>query len=94
MAFTRTIINRRMVAGDIEETGTWVMDPGTTTGVITPAFSGQGINAGITEILIGGSTSDTNSAALVNNIDAQRRTMRITSAANDTGKYFLRGRVA
>lgn len=94
MAFTKTVINRRMVAGDIEETGTWALTAGSTTGVITPAFSGQGISAGIIEILMYGAGSDTNSAALVWNLSSDRKTLQITSAANDTGEYFIRGRVA
>ena len=96
MAFTNTVINRFMQAGGvIVEQGTWVLTGGSTTGVITPAVNGQGINnAGIFEIYQPMVTSDTNSAALTDNLATNRKTLRVTSVANDTGTYTLVGRVA
>lgn len=96
MAFTNSVVNRFMQAGGvIVEQGTWTLTGGSTTGVITPATNGQGINnAGIFEIYQPMVTSDTNSAALVDNLATNRKTLRVTSAANDTGTYTLVGRVA
>jgi len=96
MAFIKNVVNRFMQAGGvIVEQGTWDLTGGDTTGVITPATNGQGIsNAGIYEIYQPLVTSDTNSAALVDNLASDRKTLRVTSAANDNGTYTIVGRVA
>jgi hypothetical protein len=96
MAFITKVVNRIMQAGGvIVEQGTWDLTAGSTTGVITPAVNGQGItNAGIFEIYQPMVTSDTNSAALVDNLAADRKTLRVTSVADDNGTYTIVGRVA
>lgn len=95
MAFIKTVVNRFMQAGGvIVEQGTWDLTAGDTTGVITPATTGQGISGGIYEIYEPMLTSDTNSAAMVGNLASDRKTLRVTSAANDNGTYSIVGRVA
>lgn len=95
MAFTNTVVNRVMRNGVIEESGTWALSGGSTSGTITPATSGQGINATIIDInQTYGAGSNTPSAALVVKLNSGRKTMLITSAANDTGTYFISGTAA
>lgn len=96
MAFTKTVSRRFMAAGELIEEGSWVLSGGDTAGTIVPATSGQGIAAGIREITDFSLASDTNSPDLVGNLNgagaaSNRAELIVTSAANDTGFYTIKG---
>lgn len=94
MAFAHAVTDRVVVGGRMTEYGTWTMTAGTTTGDITPAITGNGYGAGIFRIEEEDVESNGASAAMVPTLNALRSTLTITSVANDTGTYTIKGPIA
>lgn len=90
MAFTNTVLERGINAGAFFERGTFASTGGSTGGTITPQYTGNGLNGGIRSIqtAIFGSDGNTN---IAQNYSVGNATVTITTAANDTGEYYISG---
>ena len=90
MPFTNTVIERGINGAEFYEKGTFASTGGSTGGTITPQQTGSGLSAGIRSIRKTTFGSDTN-ANIAQNLSLGGETVTITTAANDTGEYFISG---
>lgn len=99
MAFIKQVVERfAAYDGTCTEIGNWTFTGGDTSGTLVPETFGQGINAGIraiTQVSINSDTppNDPSYDLTVAGFSPRSR-MLITSAANDTGMYTIKGRCA
>lgn len=94
MAFAKVVTDRDFKGGYLEEYGTWTLSGGDTSGTLTPDSNTLGINASMTKIVDYSLGSNGNAAACIGNISSDGKTLTVTSSANDSGEYYIKGRCA
>jgi hypothetical protein len=92
MAFTATLLTKQQLPGGLVlETYSYVNDSGSTGGNITADAT---LQPEIQSIQQFGASTDGDSAALAVATDAGANIIKLTTAANDTGKAFMMGPAA